>query len=170
MNGTSNTLRNCLITGSNDGNQHFAAGVGAGSAYVTFIDNCTIVGNTGRGIGPYGNAAVHYRIANTISYYNTGDAMYPGPGGTLIASNSCATATNYITAGSTANTTNNPSFVNYAAGNYRLKSDSPCVNKGANRDWMANAVDLDGRDRIYYDAVDMGAYELIYDGSIYKFR
>ena len=76
------------------------------------------------------------------------------------------------------NTTNNPRLVDFGAGygtdhiagNYSLQANSPCVNNGLNQDWMTNAVDLDGRKRIRYGTADMGAYELIYDGTIYKYH
>ena len=72
------------------------------------------------------------------------------------------------------NIANDPRFVsngsgygtNHVAGNYRLASGSPCVNTGTNQAWMTNSVDLDGRARIRYGRVDMGAYELIYHGTI----
>ncbi|MFA7158726.1 MAG: right-handed parallel beta-helix repeat-containing protein [Kiritimatiellia bacterium] len=168
--GQSNTLRNCLIAGHDDGRQNYSAGVGALEGLVNFIENCTIVNNYGHGIGARTSGGTTYQVANTISFNNTGVAMYPGPTGKLIASNCCATATNYITAGSTANTTNNPSFQDYSAGNYRLKADSPCVNTGANRGWMADTTDLDGKPRIFYNTPDMGAYELIYAGTVYGLR
>ena len=63
--------------------------------------------------------------------------------------------------------TNNPLFVDSTAGNYRLNVNSPCINAGFNQDWMTNAVDLDGRQRIRYGTVDIGAYERIYEGTIY---
>ena len=53
------------------------------------------------------------------------------------------------------------------AGNYRLSANSPCVNTGTNQFWMTDSCDLDGRTRICYGTVDMGAYERIYDGTIY---
>jgi len=58
---------------------------------------------------------------------------------------------------------------NHVSGDYRLRANSPCVNTGTNQGWMTNSYDLDGRMRIRYGTVDMGAYEAIYNGTIYKF-
>jgi len=56
---------------------------------------------------------------------------------------------------------NNPTT--YADNDYRLQSDSPCVDNGKNGNWMWDAVDLDGHPRVFYGVssvtVDMGAYE-----------
>ncbi len=57
--------------------------------------------------------------------------------------------------------TNNPEFIDAAAGNYRLESFSPCINAGTNMSWMLTATDLDGNPRIIDGIVDMGAYEYI---------
>lgn len=43
------------------------------------------------------------------------------------------------------------------------------VNAGTNQSWMTNSYDLDGRKRIRYGTVDMGAYEMIYGGTLYRF-
>jgi len=61
-----------------------------------------------------------------------------------------------------------PQFVNKDTGNWRLKSTSPCINAGINQSWMTGAGDLDGRQRIRYGTVDIGAYETIYEGTIYR--
>jgi hypothetical protein len=63
-----------------------------------------------------------------------------------------------MTSGS-GNTTNRPEFVDVAAGNYRLKARSPCINTGANQLWMNGAFDLDGERRVRSGTVDRGAYE-----------
>jgi len=60
-----------------------------------------------------------------------------------------------------------PLFVNTNNANYRLVARSPCINTGTNQSWMTDAVDLDGRMRIRYGTVDMGAYEVVYNGTIY---
>jgi len=65
--------------------------------------------------------------------------------------------------------TNNPLFVDSVNGNWRLTSRSPCVNAGYNQGWMmTNSVDLDGRARIRYGTVDMGAHECVYGGVVYS--
>jgi hypothetical protein len=51
-----------------------------------------------------------------------------------------------------------PGFVDYATGNLRLQSNSPCINAGNNA-YVTTATDLDDRPRIVGGTVDMGAYE-----------
>ena len=48
-----------------------------------------------------------------------------------------------------------------AAGNYRVRPSSPCVNAGVTQSWMSAGVDLDNYPRIdrFYGRVDIGAYE-----------
>jgi hypothetical protein len=52
-----------------------------------------------------------------------------------------------------------PQFLDWASGNYRLASTSPCIDAGFNQEWMFGAYDLDGNPRIRNETVDMGAYE-----------
>ncbi|MCG2659988.1 MAG: hypothetical protein L6437_07070, partial [Kiritimatiellae bacterium] len=74
------------------------------------------------------------------------------------------------------NITGDPMFVdkglgygtNHVVGNYRLSPNSPCINAGMNQNWMNSGVDLDGRKRIQYGTVDMGAYERINKGAIFS--
>jgi hypothetical protein len=68
------------------------------------------------------------------------------------------------------NITNDPKFVNFAGEDFRLQNNSPCFNAGTNQDWMTGAVDVDRQKRLRYGTVDMGAYEVIYDATIYRFR
>ena len=56
------------------------------------------------------------------------------------------------------NFTNAPNFVNEAAGNFRLQTNSPCINAGNNA-YVTSSTDLDGRPRIVGGTVDLGTYE-----------
>jgi len=109
-------------------------------------------------------------VRNTIIYNNSATTADPDVyTANSFFSNCCMSVTNEWTTGR-GNITNNPLFVDAANTNYRLSANSPCLNTGQNQDWMTNAVDLDGRIRIRYGRVDMGAYERIYEGTIYKFH
>jgi hypothetical protein len=62
-------------------------------------------------------------------------------------------------------------FMNTNAGNYRLSQNSPCINAGLNQAWMDNASDLDGAHRridSFSHIVDMGCYEYLPSGSMYR--
>jgi hypothetical protein len=58
----------------------------------------------------------------------------------------------------TGNFTNTPLFAGQSVGNFRLQTNSPCINAGANGYAPAGA-DLDGNPRLIAATVDMGAYE-----------
>ena len=62
------------------------------------------------------------------------------------------------------NITNAPLFVDYANGNLRLQSNSPCINAGNNA-YVTTTTDLDGNPRIVSGTVDIGAYEYQGTGS-----
>jgi len=68
------------------------------------------------------------------------------------------------------NVETDPLFV--SSTNFRLQAGSPCINTGTNETWMTNAMDLDGRRRIDYfnRHVDMGAYEYLFTGIMFKVR
>jgi len=56
------------------------------------------------------------------------------------------------------NIANAPLFMDAASGNFRLQSNSPCINAGRNAD-ARDGSDLDGNPRIVGGTVDIGAYE-----------
>jgi len=165
----SSFLYNCLI------NDNRAAAYGGiyGDDGAT-LWNCTIAGNyatniTG-GIGFVNDIAG--LVANCVVYSNivqNGSCPnWTNEVNTVVFTNCCTSPTNNLPG--TGNIDNSPQFINSVAGNYRMASGSPCINAGLNQNWMINAVDLDGRRRIRYDTVDIGAYEVLFKGAIFSFR
>ena len=137
------TLYNCKLSGN--GTENFGGGALGGTLY-----NCVLTSNGARmgGGGAFGGT-----LYNCIIYYNWAPNS-PNFSGTL---NYCCTTPE---PGGSGNITNEPMFVDRAAGDFRLLPNSPCINAGTNQDWMIGATDIDGNPRIYGDGrVDMGAYE-----------
>jgi len=159
--------RNCLLSG-NSAPTGGAIRVGSSSANkITPIESCTIVGNTAtKAGGGFWQTNTGFTLKNTIIWSNSAPEYpdcYPGTG---VFNNCCLPSTNEIVSGSR-NITNHPLFVDFAGGNYRLSPNSPCMNTGTNQSWMTNGIDMDGCARIRYGRVDMGAYERIYEGTMY---
>jgi hypothetical protein len=138
--------------------------------------NCTVVGNTatdtGRGGGVCGGSAEPSTLTNSIVYFNT--AATPAYSNW----NNVASAAYTCTApdpGGAGNITDDPRFVAAFAGDYRLRGNSPCIDKGFDFDWMSDPADPQGRNldlaggpRIRGERVDMGAYEYVAMGTIYS--
>jgi hypothetical protein len=136
------TAKNCLIVSNT------ASASGGAASEGNFV-NCTIVGNAaGSSVGAVENSAALY---NCIVYYNTAPVS---PNGIGKFENICLEPP--LPGGS--GFTNEPQFVNRAAGDYRLSSNSPCINSGRNA-FITNTTDLDGNPRFVVGTVDIGAYE-----------
>jgi hypothetical protein len=151
------TLNNCLVI-SNAAT--FVDEVGGADDCA--LNNCTVVGNKGTGVvGGGGYPGFIPYAKNCIVYYN----------GTIDIENipltNCCT-TRYIPPGSAGCFTNAPLFVNPAAGDFHLQSNSPCINAG-NNSFVTSTVDFDGNPRIVGGTVDIGAYEYQTPGSILSY-
>jgi hypothetical protein len=131
-----------------------------GGAYFCTMNNCTVVSNTATYSGG-GSWSTNGEINNTILYYNTAPdgpnwSGY-GPRGSPAASQYyCCTTP--IPSNGASNITNAPLFVDLLAANFRLQSNSPCINAGTNATAIG-PTDLDGGPRIVGGRVDIGAYE-----------
>ena len=142
------TLYNCILTWN-------SAYYGGGSFDCTLY-NCTLAGNSGTW---HGGGAFEGTLYNCILYYNTSPEGSNYSGGCLF-NYSCTTPN----PGGTGNITNEPMFIAWVSGNFRLKVGSACIDAGNNAD-APGIADLDGNARIVNGVVDMGAYE--YDGWKY---
>ena len=150
-------LCNCTLTGN------FAPNGQGGGADSSILYNCTVTGNFGGGVSAdwRGNPST---LCNCTVYFNTasGGANYD----TNSILNYCCTTpqpTNGV-----GNITEAPQFADYANGNLRLQSNSPCINAGNNA-YVTGTTDLDGNPRIVSGTVDIGAYEYQGAGSIISY-
>jgi len=141
------TIYNCVVLNNT---ADYGGGVASAESY-----NCTIVGNDATS---FGGGTFWGTPRNCIVYYNTAFASVNAYFGWL--TNCCSTpmpdgTDNFIAA---------PRMADYAAGDVRLLSNSPCINAGTNQDWMIGSRDPDGNHRIILNVVDVGAYEYAYPG------
>jgi hypothetical protein len=122
--GHSRTLDNCVLTGN-------WAGEAGGGAYACTLNHCTVSGNTaGAGAGIYGCNAL-----NSIIYFNDWGPNWQQSGLAF----SCTTPLP-PSPGDQGDIESDPRFVNAAGGDFRLRSDSPCI------DAATNVVDLEFND------------------------
>ncbi len=137
-------VSNCVFSGNSAFHE-------AGGAYHCTLNNCVLTGN----LAAYaGGGAYVATLNNCIVYYNV--AVQSGANYQAASFNySCTTP---LPPFSAANFDNPPLFVDPASGNFRLQSNSPCINTG-NNTYVAGGADLDGRPRVVGGSVDMGAYE-----------
>ncbi|HWX22402.1 MAG TPA: thrombospondin type 3 repeat-containing protein [Candidatus Binatia bacterium] len=169
------TLNYCTISGNS------ALNLGGGAAE-SALNNCLVISNSARygGSGSYGGgasggalkdctvsanyASVHgsglytCEATNCVVYYNSGEDYYSA---NLVY---CCSASAY----GFANITNAPLFVDQGGGDYRLQSNSPCINSGNNA-FVSATNDLDGNPRIVGGTVDIGAYEFQTPASVISY-
>ncbi|MCG2660018.1 MAG: right-handed parallel beta-helix repeat-containing protein [Kiritimatiellae bacterium] len=169
-------VKNCLIYGNT--NTYAGGGVRlfSDTFYTNYpygLINCTIVDNKAPSLSGIGATGVTNYIANCIVVSNVTTAGAQDN----IYNATAANTNNYwnnctpdVLAPNQGNITSAPLFVDRPNYNYRLSAGSPCINTGTNWSWTATDIDLNGRMRIRYVTVDMGAYEFIHSGTIYGFH
>ncbi|HEY3761045.1 MAG TPA: choice-of-anchor Q domain-containing protein [Verrucomicrobiae bacterium] len=146
-------LYNCLLAFNVTSNSITFYGLGGGT-YGASLYNCTVVSNSasGGGGGAYGIGIAN----NCIIMFNTVTGVVQNVFGGENVFYSCMVPTPVTYNGH--DITNDPVFVNPAAGDFHLQYTSPCINAGTNF-LVSTATDLDGNPRIAGYSVDMGAYE-----------
>jgi hypothetical protein len=135
-------LNSCVLFGN------YATNSGGG-AYGGILRNCTLTKNSAAVSG----GAFRAELDNCVVYYNVAPSN-PNFDAASSLTNTCSTP---LAAGP-GNITNAPAFEDLASNNFRLGSNSPCINAGNNA-LVAGGADADGRQRVFGAAVDMGAYE-----------
>jgi PKD repeat protein len=123
------------------------------------VENCTVVSNAAPsgGAGMALDPASRVAVWNSIVYDNRGSPDFGGP--VTLATRSCIAGASGLGNGSF---TNAPRFMRPQEGDWRLASDSPCIDQGQTRSWMAGATDLGGNARVIHGAADLGAYEFTF--------
>ena len=164
-------VRNCLLY-KNKGIRANAGSESDGGGILLaggLVENCTIAHNTsiidGGGVKIEGTTS---SMTNCIVYYNKANSGNNNIANPVRVGYSCSPD---LTHGINGNITNPPIFANTNIANYVILINSPCLNTGTNRSWMATLTDLAGETRIRGNRVDMGCYE--YNppkGSVFMIR
>ena len=165
------TVRNCLFAWN--GSAHNAGGA---QIYGGTIDNCTFASNysllTGgatdsaranhaSGLSLVGNATARNLVvwANTFADDLDREVVTEGDDPEKNRLLNCLVSHPEALHGE-GNFAGDPLFKNPSIGDFHLKSTSPARNVGLDLDWMgADAVDLDGNQRVFERKPDLGCYE-----------
>ncbi len=169
-------VRNCLIT-TNLARYYGGAVIQSSAPGKPIrLESCTIAGNTATNYAGGLAACDGLTLTNTIVYHNNApvDENIRPTGAGYILGYCCTYPTNQLTdAAAMVNvTTNDPGFIQWDAGNFKLAAGSPCVDAGIVQDWMAAASDLEGQPRVDFwrRRPDMGCYERLSQGSLLLLR
>lgn len=146
--------KNCVIAG----NSGLRGGVNSST-----VENCTVIFNA-RYDAPGGIVGGSAR--NCIIYYNF---KAPDQFGYEFGASDLRYCCSSVLAPGPGNFTNAPLFLNWDASDYRLQSNSPCINAGFNAD-ASTAADKDGNPRITGGTVDVGAYEYLSPASALSYH
>ncbi len=163
------TVRDCLI----DGNTTAVGGGGALFEGDSVMESCTIVSNTAGWYGGgtysyFGGEFRHCIISSNNAPYDSGESLLvnvvkhePQKGNQGYFRSCIPEGDPEDPLDDRFNLVIDPRFRSVAARDYRLATNSPCIDVGINASWMAAALDLEGKPRIINGTVDIGAYESI---------
>lgn len=163
-------LRNSIVAFNAGGTltaNTYPAGAGVQATDSARIENCTIIGNRLYGDTVVGSVkGLFLNGANTVSINNlvigNGDPKFDGTVENIAGTGSCTHSFAYplLDAMDATNIDATGADLVYdAAGLPKVKANSPFVDHGSRDEWMATAQDVYGKDRIYGQAVDIGAVE-----------
>ena len=138
------SLLNCLLAGN--------SATYGGGAYGSSINSSTLVGNLATNAGGGTYFATSSTIGSSIVYYNSAP-VGPNFSGNATYNGCCITP---LPASGTGSMTNDPVLIDFTGANFRLQTNSPCINAGVGN---AGSSDLDGRSRVVGGRIDIGAYE-----------
>ena len=151
-------LSNCLLT------NNYA--LNGGATDFSSLVNCTVVSNTAllSGGGSYQDTTVN----NCVVYYNAASSNANFQSSTM--SYSCTSPMpgprfGVVPVGIV---TNEPGLASLATGDYRLASNSPCINSGKNPLALSGG-DIDFNPRLAGGTVDIGAYEFQTPASVLSY-
>jgi hypothetical protein len=134
--------------------------------FLSDLNNCTVVGNSAIF---FGGGVLACALTDCIIYENTAgtEPNYSGDlgNGIVCTLDACCTTpqpafgpNGFAQGYGSGNITNPPLFVDPLNGDFRLQSNSPCINSGVDA-YAAGPSDFDGRPRVSGGTIDMGAYE-----------
>ena len=153
-------LNNCILMGN-----RVTGGALGGGAHGSTLNNCTLTGNSaGYGGDAASGGASYCTLNNCILYYNGSNSLALNHSDCSF--NHCCTFP--MPENGVGNFTNKPAFLDWAGGDFRLQTNSPCINAGDNSCANSN-VDLAGNPRIVGGTVDIGAYEFQSPTSIISY-
>src|SRR5581483_2399463 len=149
-------LENCVVVSNRVTNMFSSGAVAFGT-----MQNCLATANVGGGV--YDSFCL-----NSIIYSNINPSNPFSPDGFPVSSFNCCVPTSPFSFMGPGNITNFPLLMNPANGDYRLQSNSPCLNSGDNS-FAPAALDLAGNPRISGGTVDIGPYEYQNPASIVSY-
>lgn len=155
--GSSPTITGCTFSGNST--NHSGGGMRNSGSSPT-VTNCTFSGNSASAGGGISN--LYSSITTLINCIFWGNTAVNGPQIYNVYSSTSIVTYSCIQDGysGTGNIDADPLFVDAGNDDVHLKSYSPCIDAGDPAGDYSGQTDMDGLQRVRYDFVDMGVYEV----------